>query len=194
MKCPEHIQNEGTSGESIRIFSDSQAAIKAVDNQLCKSWTEAECKEAWNRVGHCNSITILWIPGNSGLRGIPRIISVGLFFNIQVIRGWTSLLWETYWDEIPGHRLSKLLINKDSCKYLTNLNRKPLRLITGYLTGHFINRSYLFRIGKCPSPLCRLCNLEDETSEHILLSCSALDLVRYRCLRNPTPTHEFIRS
>jgi len=45
--------------------------------------------------------------------------------------------------------------------------------ITQLLTGHGCFYSYLFRIGKVESPLCPFCEVEPDTTEHTVQTCSA---------------------
>ena len=52
-----------------------------------------------------------------------------------------------------------------------------MRTLTGLLTGQANLNSHLFRIGRLNEKLCRE---EDETAEHQLCECMALDTRRYK--------------
>ncbi|XP_071576941.1 uncharacterized protein [Temnothorax nylanderi] len=50
--------------------------------------------------------------------------------------------------------------------------------ITQLLTGHECFGSYLHRIGKEETPICRHCNLAPDTAEHTLSECNSWNLER----------------
>lgn len=56
-------------GKEMFICSDSEAAIKALMSPDIASKLVKECKETLNRVGLENRITLVWIPGHSGVEG-----------------------------------------------------------------------------------------------------------------------------
>lgn len=57
---------------------------------------------------------------------------------------------------------------------ILNFNRNNLRLVTGFLSGHFRLNYPLWKSNQVSSPLCRLCLEDDETTEHILCDCVVL--------------------
>jgi len=73
---------------------------------------------------------------------------------------------------IPSH-------SRKRTEDLLRLNRKQIRVVTGLLTGHLNLRKHLHRIGKVNDDICRLCNEEEETAEHLLCNCMALEATRY---------------
>ena len=42
---------------------------------------------------------------------------------------------------------------------------------SNFLYKQNITNSFLYAIGKSPAPICRSCNLEEDTISHLLLSC-----------------------
>ena len=60
------------SGKKIYICSDSEASIKALSSPTVTSKMVKECKETLNRVGLRNHITLIWVPGHSGIEGNER--------------------------------------------------------------------------------------------------------------------------
>lgn len=78
--CAAHLLDKEATGQNIRIYSDSQAGIKALANPRCSSQTVKDCKHNLNQLGLNNKITILWIPGHSNLQGneeADRLANVG---------------------------------------------------------------------------------------------------------------------
>lgn len=59
----------GTRGRRISFCSDSQAALMALDVHHVNSRLVWECRTALNELGKDNSVTIVWIPGHSGIKG-----------------------------------------------------------------------------------------------------------------------------
>jgi hypothetical protein len=53
----------------ILIFSDSQAALKAVNGPKVTSRLVAECLDALSALADLNKITLIWVPGHRGICG-----------------------------------------------------------------------------------------------------------------------------
>lgn len=208
--CTANLIHRGTAGQRISIYSDSQAAIKAVANARCNSWTVLDCKNNLNELGRLNEVKLIWIPGHSNLAGNEEadrlanigsasnptepIVKMGYFYASNIIDEWITHLERTHWHDQSGLRQSKLFINfKLHCKVL-NWNRSAVRLFIGYITGHHITRAYLARIGAHHDPTCRLCEISDETTEHLLLNCPRLDSIRFSLLGKPLLRPEDIKT
>lgn len=58
-----------TRNQTIRFFSDSQAAILALASWEFKSKTVIECVNLLNILGTNNICTVEWVPGHSGIKG-----------------------------------------------------------------------------------------------------------------------------
>ena len=198
--CAATLLRQGTTGQRISIYSDSQAAIKAVGNVRCTSQTVLDCKDNLNELGRRNDIKLIWIPGHSNLAGNEEadrlanigsacepsgsapVLKLGTFYAAAVIDEWIGGLERRFWTAQPGLRQSKLFVNtKQHCKVMS-WNRIAIRQFIGYLTGHHTTRKYLNRIGVYSDPSCRLCGFATESTEHLLLDCTHLDRIRYLIL------------
>jgi hypothetical protein len=62
------------------------------------------------------------------------------------------------------------------------VNRTHSRAVTGLLTGHNNLRRHLHLLGLLDSPLCRRCEVREETWAHILCECKALASLRHAYL------------
>lgn len=210
--CARHILNADNFGEKINIFSDSQAAIRALANPACSSMTVRECKQALNNLGERTTVHIAWIPGHADLHGneeadrlanigsasLPShehpIPKLGSFYSNATINRWILSLEEDLWNNLSGHRLSKALICQSVPKETSRWSRASLRLYAGYLTGHHPTRKYMSRIGRRSSSRCRLCADPEETTEHLLLNCIGLERIRYHTFGSSRMSYQDLRS
>ena len=71
--CAVMLMERQAANKTIRIFSDSQAALKALDSGFCVSRTVWSCRKKLNDLGACNSVTLVWIPRHTGLEGNERV-------------------------------------------------------------------------------------------------------------------------
>lgn len=95
--------------------------------------------------------------------------------------------WDVHWKSTQGLRQSKLFINGPDPKYwkdIKHMNKKKMSNVIRFISGHcFMNRHHKTVIptgkrGKCadadPRSRCRLCDLEEETPEHLCTVCPRL--------------------
>jgi RNase H len=60
---------EGISGKHIYIMSDSQAALRALKAHTFSSKLVAECLEILKRLTRRCLVTLMWVPGHTGIEG-----------------------------------------------------------------------------------------------------------------------------
>ncbi|XP_071629508.1 uncharacterized protein [Temnothorax longispinosus] len=80
-------------------------------------------------------------------------------------------------DRLPGRRTRGAI----SPNFESWLDRRTGFLtfrITQFLTGHGCFGTFLFRIGKKVTPICRYCNLAEDSSEHTIVTCNYWGLER----------------
>ena len=179
---------------NICIFSDSQAALNALKSFQCRSKLVWECIQSLSQLCQRNQVNLYWVPGHCGVEGnekadtLARLGSSTHFIGPEPFCGvsssalkmelisWESRKIELNWRCSVGALQAKRFIQPNSKKRrnLLRLNKKDLSTITGLFTGHCPTRYHLKKLGKLDNESCRLCNLEAETSEHLLCECSAL--------------------
>lgn len=194
------VKEQKWSGKVIKIFSDSQAALKALDCDTIKSKIVEECSRSLNFLGLRNHISLEWIPGHSGQPGNEKAdelakSSAGRLTGpepaIGISKGRIKFLTEeylrknlsTYWRNIEGCRVSKIFlpeVNLKTTKFLLSLSRSDCRMVVGLMTGHNHMKKHMVRLGIENDPTCRYCLEEDETSPHVLGECLALARLRIR--------------
>ena len=187
---------------SICIFSDSQAALKALSAFECYSKLVWECIALLKELAMKNRVHLLWVPGHCGIAGnenadqLAREGSMGSFYGPEPFCGVSSSAltmelknWEKQtvganWHTAAGVSQSKRFIvpNWKTTKTLLKLRKNELSAYVGLLTGHCPSRHFLMKLKRIHSEECRLCGIETETSEHLLCNCSSLFRRRERYL------------
>ena len=183
----------------IGIFSDSQAALKALKSATCVSRLVWECIATLRELSRLNKVMLLWVPGHCGIEGNEHADSLArqgsaqqfigpepfLGTSTSAIKGelstWEKLKIASQWQHAQGCRQAKQFIypNPTVTKRLLSLTRSELRIITGLLTGHCPALYHLKKIGKVLTDYCRFCNAEPESSAHLLCFCGALASSRF---------------
>ena len=162
----------------ITIFSDSQACLLALGEwkQGTKRLSVKECRDALNRLGRNNNITLKWIPGHRGLEGNEKVdglakeaakmefigpepalpISKGSIKSM--INQRTMRQHKEYWDKSTQYRQSKLLMKEpmsgEQRKYIMKMTRKEMRGLVGVMTGHVTLQKHLHTMGLAETPRC----------------------------------------
>lgn len=214
-KCSQVLGSKDIHNCKIIIYSDSMAALKALDKNWVWSKLVAETKKNLNSLGQDNVILLNWVPAHSGHQGnetadilakkgagskkrprsslgVPKALANdelnSIFFGMALDRFKSS----------EGLRISKVTIvtfNKNRYKCLINMSRDRIYRTIGFLTGHFPLVSRLARMGIASNEInCRFCLEEEETTEHILCECVALDSLRFRELGSYKVRHLKIKD
>ena len=85
-------------------------------------------------------------------------------------------------------------LNKKRSKILLQMSRTDVRLITGFLTGHFPVRYVLKKMNVITNAACRFCGEEEESVDHLLCTCVAKQANRRRILMNCTSKLSFFNN
>jgi ribonuclease HI len=210
--CVEEMISQAIKGKNIFIFSDSQAAIKALTHHIIKANTVRECSERLNLLGSENTVRISWVPGHEGITGnetADKLAKEGtelqsinietptpsniIYDNIQTASEALQLKeWNGRSDLLHTKRMIKPTINKN--KQLVGLNKKDLRVIIGLITGHGCLNKYLYRIGATDDSTCRFCLEEEEEMWHILTECPALATIRISVFSRDHPSSSCLQQ
>ena len=203
LTCVYAIEETGLCKRPIHICTDSQAALKALNSPWCKSKLLDECYKALNTLSSRCKIELFWVPGHSGISGNEMadelakagaeqnpigpepMVPVPPSLGVAAIRAWGSNQHSRIWRETSGLRQAKTLMGEPSPKLkrrLLLMNRSQLRTVVGLLTGHYQVMRHMHLLGVTDSDRCRRCEMEEETTIHLICECPAIMRTRYRHL------------
>ena len=185
------INNHQHKQKYIKIFCDSQAALKALRAPIIYSLTVLQCHNRLIDLANLTrKLTLTWIkahvghPGNELADEYAKIgtIDTSNWQHINKTKTNISNLIEDYmykkwliaWEKQPGCRQTKYfypspskIMYKRTCK----LARSQLTLIIQIITGQNKLNYLSHKINPHISELCRFCEEEDETFIHLLSEC-----------------------
>ena len=179
---------------NIAIYSDSKAALMALDRAATISKLEKETKQALMLACEFNQITLKWIKAHQGYLGNEKAddlakagsLQPNLVPDLPAVPVATLKLqfkaifveeWQDYWSKLPTCRQTKqwfpAIDKKKSFDALT-LGRSRLSVLVQIITGHNFLKRHEALVNENDDAECRLCLEDDETTFHVLAECPAL--------------------
>ena len=187
-------------GKTITIYSDSRAALCALNKTKIKSELVLETRQALAKAGQVNRITLKWVKAHKGHEGNERADELAkLGANPQTLcedtpnipeslikmrfkRKFRSL-WQEYWTNRHDCRQTKQwlpTINRSVSYEILGLQRRTLSWVVQLITGHNHMRRHEAIVNDEGERECRLCLEEEESSFHIMAECPALARPRHQ--------------
>ncbi|XP_063907955.1 uncharacterized protein LOC135126085 isoform X1 [Zophobas morio] len=209
------IAEREIGNKSIRILTDSKSALLALDSCMVRSGLVWECRQTLKYVTQRNSVELCWIKRHSGNEGNERAdemakraarmpfwgpepaITPSVALSNELVKQYTQRCHEQIWVKLSSCRHSRACMatpDRKLTKFYLSLSRDKLRKLVGFLTGHYQFNKHLHTIGVVTDPICRGCNEEEETAEHILRECPALASYRESILGDIWPSMANIRE
>lgn len=207
--CAVEILNRGIRKKKVAIYSDSQAALQAIDSCRVDSRLVWDCLEALTSIGQHNKVTLAWVPGHKGIPGNEKADELAREGSSKALVGpepfcgiakpitkarinmWMQGKSQEWWTQSPGMRQAKLFIKESFPSFTVDLlsrSRKEVRMVVGLLTGHCRLRKHMSIMTLTEEAECRFCQEEEETPEHILCQCEGLARARFTQLGEEKPS------
>ena len=197
--------HEDTQGLYIKFFSDTQAALQALKSNNCKAQT-INTHEALNTLAeHAKVVRLTWIKAHIGLDGnelADEYAKLGTVDATTKIRTQTTYKeikaatreyiyhkWKEKWKALKKCRMTKVCYDgpdRRVGKVVSRLSKKDMTLFIHAITGHN-NLNYMNSI-IIPdyTPLCRFCEEEDESFQHLYEECPVFWKQRMEIQENRT--------
>ena len=193
--CAEELLRRGVEGRRVSICCDSRAALGALDSCRVSSRLTLECREALDNLGRNNNIVVLyWVPAHVGIEGNEiadraakggttlasptEAVGVPWAAVTRAIKEWAAGLWTREWAHIKGCRRSKEALGKSALyKWsgaIISMPRGEARHVVGWISGHWSLNNHVWGPVE-ERRICRFCELDVETTEHILWRCPAVE-------------------
>ena len=205
-EAADRLLNEGAEYRTISFCSDSRAALMALEGISVTSKEVLKCRSKLETLAIHNAVRLLWVPGHSGILGNEKAdrlagrgasglrarqcdVAMPTCEVNRLLKDWLKKETARKWKSTKGLRQAKDLIgdtpSEEWIKSLRGLDRRKLRLVIGWLTGHWRVGYHLHKIGLIASSHCRWCEEREETTSHLLCRCPAFAGTRQRVWGRP---------
>ena len=184
------------------IFSDSLSSLQALASTEIKNKVVKETHDMLNDLGSMTQLELCWIKAHNNYKGneiADEEAKIGTTKPIntnvplpkseinKLIRESTHEIWKSRWKtQIMSTTTRRLMpeLNLNLATQIMKLSRYDMSIAIQYLTGHnfLLHHEKKMVSGearrKFLNSKCRLCNREEELTEHMLFSCDALAVKR----------------
>ena len=178
--------------KTICIFTDSKSILQSLSRSATNSKSVLECVLELNALSINNIVHLIWIPAHQGIFGNERadeyakrgamypptgpepFLPLASITVKQLLYEWALQKHKEIWESSDSCRQTKLLISQpltNISKKLLNLSRSMLRALIGLITGHHPVNDHLSTMGLSNTRLCRFCDIDIESTYHLLCLC-----------------------
>jgi len=183
------------SQSHIRIYSDSQSALKALQaDEITSNCVKHVIKQVMILSEKVERVDMVWIKAHDGNTGNEYADYLAKEGTVQTTLGpepmvpvpksaikkhiqeYFSKKWDSRWKKQATCRQTKIFISNagsNVTKGILNLNRQLINRLIQTITGHCVLNRHLSLLQIKDDPKCRLCNEADETPEHLVNECPA---------------------
>ena len=205
----------GLEGQCITIYSDSRAALLALNSKEVKSMQVQNTIGSLNELSQHNSVCLKWIKAHVGHEGneladelakagcrvetlAPNVPLVTKNHIREELRKCVVKEWNRHWRNIAPCRQTKLFIpsiNKSQATDICSRKRREVSALTQLISGHNRLRRHNALVDLGMSNLevakCRFCEEAEETTYHIISECDKFARLRMEIFKDPYPAPPF---
>ena len=196
MKALEWIK-EDNKHKKYAIYVDSKSALQSLNKNKSRSKI---IQSIWDTLSTITNkvIQFYWIKGhnnNTGNEFADMLAKQGTKYgqkihthlNMRAIKNsideYIDQLWNKQWQQSTKTMHTKQIIQKNKkSKNLTKLiltkSKYEVKNLVEWITGHGSLNKNLFYLGHSDTKKCRICETEDETPFHIMMSCPGTEIIR----------------
>jgi ribonuclease HI len=194
------LRDATTSKNKIAIYTDSQAAIMALQSCKIASKVVEECKNYLVSLASRFKVTLVWVPGHRDIAGNERADELArqgaqtqegttedVFLPLRSVRERVKSLYlqeaDNRWKNLPDCKISRKTwpsYNLPKTKSLIQRPRLEVSKIIAIHTGHWPIGTHAAKMNIPFNVHCRSCKdpEEAETLEHYICKCPALAKTR----------------
>ena len=193
--CEFFFENNEHKPKYVKIISDSQAALLALNNNTFTSTTALDTAEAISNLAWiAKKVTLAWTKAHVGTEGNEaadqtakqaayndaKQVSVlaPLAHRNHIIDNYFKTQWAERWKHTNTCKHTKLFLpqlqTQSQVDKTIQLTKLDLTKYIKIITNHNLFSYFQFKCNPEINPMCRLCGEANETSHHFLADCPTL--------------------
>jgi ribonuclease HI len=195
-----YLKTNQVKNRKIMVFSDSQAALMALNNAKIRSKQMMDTALNWTEVSKVNVAELNWVRAHVGTDGneeADRLAKEGTGFAIQTfvapsrnyirkkIMAFYDTKWDGRWTTADAYHPTRSWIRKRTQKNLLSIRklcRPKLFALVSFITGHGKLGAHQNKIDPRLDPRCRICERGKETPYHLARECEVLEVRSYHMI------------
>ena len=179
-------------GFNVAFYVDSQSVILTLKSNIHTSKTALSCRIQLASFSHRNNVTVIWVPGHSGIFGNEQAdllantgsahdfygpepaLPISTSIIKQGIKEWINDSKELYWRNIKYANHTKTFIKELNINFdapLICFERSMIRNILAVITGHGPFKVHLQKLKLAEETDCPKCGQDSDTSLHYITTC-----------------------
>ena len=208
-KAAEYLLKHHTA-KYVKIFSDSQAALQAVNNTRVAARSVLEAMEALEMLTATGCrVRLAWVKAHIGIEGneladqaakngAENLNGVCKYVHVRrpqceikmQIKQAIRQKWDKNWTDADKYSHTKYFLSKSNNrvgKLVLQLSKSSLSKLVQIVTGHNFLSYFQSKQDCTVNPMCRLCAEAHETFHHLITYCPATEVKRRQLFLDDPP-------